>query len=136
MDWLYKVLIQFQKNNPLFKLYSSLPREDFLGILKNSGALVGNSSSGFIESSYLGIPVVNIGTRQTGRLRQKSVIDVDYDKKAIKKAIKKAVFDKQFLSEIRRQKTFYGNGHASEKIIKILEKIDLKKIPIQKKLMY
>jgi GDP/UDP-N,N'-diacetylbacillosamine 2-epimerase (hydrolysing) len=118
------------------KQFNTISFQNYINLLRNSSALVGNSSSGIMEAPFLKVPTVNIGTRQTGRLRQKSVIDVDYDKKAIKKAIKKAVFDKQFLSEIRRQKTFYGNGHASEKIIKILEKIDLKKIPIQKKLMY
>lgn len=122
--------------NYKIKQFNALSFETYINLLRHSSALVGNSSSGIMEAPFLKIPSINIGTRQTGRLRQKSIIDVDYNKNHIKKAIKKAVYNKQFLSQIRHQDTPYGNGHTSEKIVKILEKIDLKKIPIQKKLMY
>ena len=116
--------------------FSALPFETYINLLIHSSALVGNSSSGIMEAPFLKIPSINIGTRQTGRLRQKSIIDVGYNKNEIKKAIRKAISDKKFLSQIKQQKTLYGNGHASEQIVKILEDINLKQIPIQKKLMY
>ncbi|WP_371504477.1 UDP-N-acetylglucosamine 2-epimerase [Nitrosopumilus adriaticus] len=122
--------------NYKIKQFNALSFEQYINLLKHSSALVGNSSSGIMEAPFLKIPSINIGTRQTGRLRQKSIIDVDYNKTQIKKAIKKALYDKRFLSQIRRQDKPYGSGHASEKIVKILEKIDLKKIPIQKRLTY
>lgn len=68
-----------------------LEPEKFLALLKKSRCLIGNSSSGIKECSYLGIPVVNIGSRQTGRLRGKNVIDVPPQEKKIAAAIKKQV---------------------------------------------
>ncbi len=59
----------------------------FLALLSRASCLVGNSSSGIKESSYLGVPVVNVGTRQHGRLRAKNVLDVSYDAEKIERAI-------------------------------------------------
>lgn len=63
--------------------------KDFIWLLKNTRALIGNSSAGLKESSYLGVPVVNVGNRQSNRLRAENVVDVGYDPVAIKKAIEK-----------------------------------------------
>ncbi|MFA6273132.1 MAG: UDP-N-acetylglucosamine 2-epimerase [Candidatus Paceibacterota bacterium] len=68
-----------------------LPPRDFIWLLKHTRALIGNSSSGIKESSYLGVPVVNIGERQGGRLRAKNVLDVSHKKEYIKKAIEKQI---------------------------------------------
>ena len=66
-----------------------LPPEKFLALLKKSSCLVGNSSAGPKECSYLGVPVVNIGTRQLGRMRAHNIIDVGYNAGEIKTAITK-----------------------------------------------
>jgi len=116
--------------------YATLDFPVYVNLLKRSNALIGNSSGGIMEAPFLGIPSVNIGTRQRGRPRALSVIDVDYNKNEIKRAIQKTIEDKTFLKNIKKQKTFYGDGNASKRIIKILEEIDIKKIPIQKKLSY
>jgi GDP/UDP-N,N'-diacetylbacillosamine 2-epimerase (hydrolysing) len=116
--------------------YLSIPFPDYINLLRNSSALVGNSSSGIMEAPFLRIPSVNIGTRQSGRLRSKSVIDTNYEKLNIKNAIIKALSDERFLKNIQRQPNSYGNGNASKQIVKIMEKLDLNKIPIQKKMMY
>lgn len=63
--------------------------EDFIALLRGAQALIGNSSAGIKECSYLGIPVVNIGSRQQNRLRGPNVADANHDKIAIKKAIAK-----------------------------------------------
>ena len=78
---------------------------------------------------------VNIGTRQSGRPKSKTVINVGYNKNHIKKAVKKAIDDEKF-NNIKTAQSLYGNGNSSKKIIKILEKINLNKISIQKKLAY
>jgi len=122
--------------NSYFKQYPSIPFDEYINLLKYSSTLVGNSSSGIIECPFLKIPTVNIGTRQNGRTRSESIIDVPYDKEKIKKAIKKAVFDKRFLRKVKYSKSLYGDGFSAKRIVKILESIDLKKIPIQKKLSY
>ena len=60
---------------------------DFLRLLYNSRCLIGNSSVGIRECSFLGVPVVNIGSRQSGRDRGQNVIDVDYSRTAILTAV-------------------------------------------------
>ena len=122
--------------NLKIKQYMTIPYRDYIGLLKHASALVGNSSSGIIEAPFLHIPSINVGTRQNGRLRAESIIDVKYNKNEIKKAIKKAIDDKDFLKKVKSHKSLYGNGDSAKKIVKILEKIDLKKIPIQKKMTY
>ena len=123
-------------NSTKIKKFLTIPYGDYVNLLKNSSALVGNSSSGIIESPFLKIPSVNIGTRQTGRTRSISVLDVGYNKSQIKKAILKSVYDKQFLKKIKNSTSLYGDGKSAKKIVKILEDIDLKTITTQKKLMY
>jgi UDP-hydrolysing UDP-N-acetyl-D-glucosamine 2-epimerase len=116
--------------------YENLPFYKYISLLNYSSVIIGNSSSGIMEAPFLQIPSINIGTRQQGRSNANSIINVKYDKHEIKKAIKKAISDKKFLNSIKKQKNQHGNGNASEKIIKILEKLNFEKILIQKKLAY
>src|SRR5262249_52733070 len=69
------------------RFFKNMTPDDFLKVLYNSRCLIGNSSVGIRECSYLGVPVVNIGSRQTGRDRGRNVIDVDYDRHDIGRAI-------------------------------------------------
>ena len=61
--------------------------QDFLKLVYNSDGIVGNSSCAIRECSFLGVPAVNIGTRQSNRERGPNVVDVDYDRMSINKAI-------------------------------------------------
>ena len=122
--------------NSKIKQYFTIPFNEYINLLKRASALVGNSSSGIIEAPFLHVPSIDIGTREKGRLRAISIIDVDYDKNQIKKAIKKAIEDKRFLKRVKKTKSLYGDGLASKRIVKILEDIDLKKTPIQKRMTY
>jgi UDP-hydrolysing UDP-N-acetyl-D-glucosamine 2-epimerase len=130
-----KELKIFSKKNKKFYLFNSLPREDYLGMIKNSGVLVGNSSSGMIEASYFSTPVVNIGIRQQDRERGKNVINVEkVTSTLIYKAILKALnFGNKNKSQIKQ---VYGNGNASKKIVKHLEKISLDEQLIKKQISY
>jgi len=93
---------------------------DFLRLLKNSKVLVGNSSVGLRECSFMGIPVINIGSRQNRRMRGENVIDVNADRNEIYKHTKRAISNGNFTeSEI------YGNGNAGIKIANILAKMEL-----------
>ncbi|WP_182126148.1 UDP-N-acetylglucosamine 2-epimerase [Nitrosopumilus sp. b2] len=118
------------------KHYTTLSFAKYINLLRHASALVGNSSSGKMEAPFLHIPTINIGTRQEGRVKAKSVIDVDYNKKQIKKAIQKAILDKKFLESVKKEKSPYGKGDSAKKLVSILEKIDLEKISRQKKLGY
>ncbi|KLE11784.1 UDP-N-acetylglucosamine 2-epimerase [Aliarcobacter butzleri L355] len=91
--------------------FKNMEPQDFLRLIKNSKCLIGNSSVGIRESAFLGIPVVNIGTRQHGRHRAKSVIDCGYDKQEIKNAIEKHLSNGHYESEF-----IYGDGFAGQKI--------------------
>lgn len=103
------------------KFFKNMEPSDFLKLIKNSKCLIGNSSVGIRESAFLGIPVVNIGTRQYGRQRAKSVIDCLYDKEEIKSAIKKHLEHGHYESEF-----IYGDGFGGQKIADALATCELK----------
>lgn len=132
-----KVIKKFKQKYPdRIRAYESLPFIEYLGIMKIADVMVGNSSSGIIEAPSFKLPVVNIGSRQEGRERSQNVIDVGYDKDQIKKAINKALYDKKFKEKVKRCKNPYGDGKASERIVKILSKIKLDQKLLQKKITY
>ena len=112
-----------EKNNPKnIHFFKNMIPEDFLRLLINSKGLIGNSSVGIRECAFLGVPVVNIGTRQHGRTRGKNVLDVDYDKIQIKNAIIKHINNNIELSVDE----IYGSGDSGERIADILAKIKLR----------
>jgi len=132
---IFKQLKLFSKKYPKIKLYQSLPREDYLGMLKNVGILVGNSSSGMIEASYFNIPVINIGVRQKNRERGPNVYDIDeLSSNQIFHVIQKKLRDRSKFK--KKNIRIYGNGKASSKITKILENINLDKNLIKKQITY
>lgn len=118
------------------KTYKNVPREDYLGLLRISNALIGNSSSGIIEAPSFHLPVVNIGIRQEGRESSTNIINVQPRKKEILRAIKKALYDKKFIAKVQNSKNPYGNGTAGIKIANILSKIIINKKLIEKKITY
>lgn len=97
------------------RFFKNMEPNDFLRLLVNSKCLIGNSSVGIRECAYLGVPVVNIGTRQHGRDRGDNVIDVDYTKDAIRDAIQQ-----QIKGSSKTPSPIYGDGEAGEKIADIL----------------
>ena len=105
-----------EKNNPKNILFfKNMEPNDFLSLIKNSKCLVGNSSVGIRESSFLGVPVVNIGSRQNRRLRGKNVLDCNYNEKSISESIKTQIENGHFQSE-----TIFGNGNSGVAIANIL----------------
>ena len=108
--------------------FKNMEGTDFLRLLCNSKCLIGNSSVGVRECSYLGVPVVNIGTRQHGRDRGINVLDVDYDRIAIKTAVEKHLAAGSYPSD-----PLYGDGHAGERIAQLLA---TKPLSIEKRLAY
>ena len=120
----------FRESNKtgISRFYKNFEPEDYLRLINNSLCIVGNSSSGIREGSYLGIPTVNIGNRQSNREYGRNVITVNHDSKQIFNAIKKMIRAKRFKSQ-----KIYGAGNSGKKIAEILAKV---KIEIQKKLHY
>ena len=91
-DYFSKEIRKFREGNKNIKnilFYKNFTPEEYACILKNSSCILGNSSSGIREASYLGIPSVNIGNRQSFRETGKNVVNVDYSSKNIIKAVLK-----------------------------------------------
>lgn len=134
----YKIIekIKALEGKENYFIFKSIPHSDYISFMKYSDALVGNSSSGILEAPSLGLPVVNIGSRQEGRERAKNVIDVSYSPEEIGKGIEKALHDKEFLETVSRKESPYGDGHAAEKIVSVLKKIELNENLIKKKMTY
>jgi len=98
-----------------FHYFKNMEPEDFLRLVYNSKAIIGNSSMGIRECSFLGVPAVNIGDRQAGRERGNNVIDVPTDAEKIKAAIK------THLGNGRYETTnIYGDGKAGQRIADLL----------------
>lgn len=119
----------FRENNNLDKIhfFKNMVPNDFLKLLINSMCIVGNSSVAIRECSYLGVPAVNIGSRQEGRIRGSNVIDVNYDTQEIFDAI-----NTQLMSDFKSDSIF-GDGNSGIKIAEVLASVELK---FDKKIRY
>ena len=131
-----EVIKDYEKKNTFIKTFKSLPRLEYLSLLKIASVLVGNSSSGMIDAPSFGLPVVNIGSRQEGRERANNVIDVKDNRKEITMAIRKAITDKNFLKVVMKCHNPYGDGKSSPRIAEILSKIENTPRLLQKKMTY
>lgn len=100
--------------------FKNMESEDFLRLVYNSRCIAGNSSVGIRETSFLGVPSVNIGTREAGRERGRNVLDVGYNRTQILEAIKKQLLNGKYPSD-----PLYGGGNAGERIAKILSQTPL-----------
>ncbi|MFC1931517.1 UDP-N-acetylglucosamine 2-epimerase [Chloroflexota bacterium] len=129
-------VIKEYENYPFVKIFKSLPRREYLSLMKAASVMVGNSSSGIVEAPSFGLPVVNIGIRQEGRERGKNIIDAGHAKQEIIQAIEKALSDKEFLTAVRKCENPYGDGKASPRIADTLSRIEITPQLLQKKITY
>ena len=121
------------KNSQKAVGFTSLGQLRYLSTLQYVDAMVGNSSSGLIEAPSFKIATINIGDRQKGRLKAKSIIDCKSDKISILDAFKKSYSD-EFKKELKTIINPYGDGCSSRSIIKELKKVNL--LNILKKTFY
>lgn len=110
--------LEKKRHSRQFKIFRSLPYEDFLALVRDARAWIGNSSGMMIESPFFGIPVVNIGMRQSHRERGNNVIDVGCEEQEISEGIQRVLKRGH-----RTTKHPWGDGHAAERIVNILEKL-------------
>lgn len=109
-----------QANKDNFHLYNSFGRNAYLSLVSLSEVVIGNSSSALVEVPLLGVPSVDIGNRQKGRLRGQSVLHAENETEKIVQAINKAMSeDHKILAS--KKSTPYGDGNACDKIVSILE---------------
>ena len=108
--------------------FKNMSPEDFLRLAYNSRCIVGNSSVAIRECSFLGVPAVNIGTRQAGRERGRNVLDVDYRRGEIAGAIRVHLTNSRLPPD-----TIYGDGKAGKRIADLLTRVTLR---VEKQLTY
>jgi UDP-hydrolysing UDP-N-acetyl-D-glucosamine 2-epimerase len=102
------------------RLVNSLGQRRYLATMREAAAVIGNSSSGVIEAPAMGVPTVNIGDRQKGRLRAASVIDCGEEATAISAAISQALAP-EFKIKVKEMKIPFGDGEAAPRIKEILK---------------
>jgi len=116
---LIRIAVDLVSEHQNARVLVNLEHRGYLSLLKNAGVLVGNSSSGIIESTSLGIPVVNIGIRQRGREHAGNVFDVPAKRRFIQAAIRRALAP-DFRKSVQGLENPYGSGRAAQIIGKVL----------------
>lgn len=125
-DKITKKIKDFAEKNNFIHL-SSVSSEEYLGLIKYSRGLIGNSSSGLIEVPSLEVPTINIGDRQKGRARGKSVIDILANKEDIIKAIEESQKDKFFKSIFKEENPYYQKNVLEKVYNEIIKFVNLDK---------
>jgi UDP-hydrolysing UDP-N-acetyl-D-glucosamine 2-epimerase len=106
------------------RIFVNLSAVVYWSLLASVELMVGNSSSGIMETASLALPTVNVGLRQYGRERARNVLDAEADKQSILEKIEKARCSR-FTSSLERMTNPYGDGHAAERIVEILTSVPL-----------
>ena len=119
-----KKIIEFSETHSRIWRLDNLGTQAYFSMMKHAAAMVGNSSSGIIEAASFKLPVVNIGSRQGGRIRAANVIDAGYDHQEIQHAIQKATAP-AFREALRDLQNPYGDGQAAERIVECLKTVRL-----------
>ena len=105
-------------------MFVNLSAVVYWSLLANVDLMVGNSSSGIMETASLALPTVNVGIRQYGRERARNVLDAEADEESILGKIAEARSNR-FKSSLEGMTNPYGDGHAAEKIVEILTSVAL-----------
>lgn len=112
------------RNRARVRLFESLGSLRYLSLMRLCSAVLGNSSSGIIEAPAFGVPTINIGDRQRGRLRANSVLDCGADKGLILAALHRAL-SPDMQTEAQQTVSVYGAGDASRQIARVLKTFPL-----------
>lgn len=114
---------KFREHNQsdFIRFYKNFPVETFVRLMQRCACMIGNSSAAIREGAFLGVPAVNVGTRQMGRERGSNVVDVPYDRDHIAAAIQQQVDHGHYPAG-----HIYGDGQAGERIARILATCDVR----------
>ena len=127
-----RLIAEFVARHPRAHAVENFGTQGYFSLMAVAAAMVGNSSSGLIEAPSFGLPVVNIGTRQHGRVRAENVIDVGSPREEIQEGLATAL-SPSFRASVRGLVNPYGEGHAAEIIVKRLTEIPVDDRLIQKR---
>ena len=123
-DAIAKVL-EAWRGRDFLRLVPHLGQRAYLSLMKIAAVMVGNSSSGILEAASFRLPVVNIGTRQHGRLRAANVVEADYDSADIERKVVYALHDAAFRQSLRSVTNPYGDGDTARKTAELLARLHL-----------
>ena len=129
-------VINREKSNPLFRIVPSLEYTLFLALERETAVWIGNSSGALIESSSFRTPVVNIGTRQSGRQKGGNVLDVGYAETEITMAIEKSLHDEMYRDTLQKVKNPWGDGKTGPRVARILEDLVIDARLLAKQISY
>jgi len=126
-DAISKKLREHRETHPDSKIhfYRNFSAEDYVNLMRNTSCIIGNSSSGIRESSFLGVPSVVVGNRQQGRQHGRNVISVANDSNLILGAIEEQLNHGKYEADY-----IFGSGDSGKQIVKVLKNIELN---VQKK---
>lgn len=119
-----RMIEEFVATHSSAQAVDNLGTQGYFSMMALAAAMVGNSSSGIVEAASFELPVVNVGSRQRGRVRGANVIDVDYKRTIILEGLQKAL-DPQFRAKLRGIRNPYGSGESSDKIVEVLKQVQL-----------
>lgn len=132
----YDVILKYKENYPdSFSLHKSLGQKRYLSLLSAVDIMIGNSSSGIIESASFKLPTVNIGDRQKGRETPLNVIHCPCNKEKILEAIRIGISD-EFRDGLQGYVNPYGDGNTAQRIVDILKQIDFQDVSLIQKRFY
>lgn len=124
------------RDNPQIWAIPNLDRDDYLTLLANAAALIGNSSSGVLEAPSFKVPVINIGDRQRGRPQASNIVNCAVTRSDIDRALDTVLRDKEFLARCANAVNPYGDGRSGARIASLLQSIVLDKRLMDKKTVY
>jgi UDP-hydrolysing UDP-N-acetyl-D-glucosamine 2-epimerase len=119
-----RMINDYVRTHPSSQAVENLGTQGYFSAMALASAMVGNSSSGIIEAAMFNLPVVNVGSRQRGRIRSANIVDVDCDRKEITRGIEH-VTSSRFAAELESLISPYGDGHAAERIVDVLRRVEL-----------
>ncbi len=124
----------FVRRHSRARMVDNFGSQGYFSLMAQAAAMVGNSSSGIIEAPSFGLPVVNIGSRQQGRVRAANVIDVGNDRAEIRRGLERAL-SPEFRASLQGIANPYGDGLAAERIIRHLKEVELSPRLLKKRFM-
>jgi UDP-N-acetylglucosamine 2-epimerase (non-hydrolysing)/GDP/UDP-N,N'-diacetylbacillosamine 2-epimerase (hydrolysing) len=131
--WVDDTVRAFAAERDNVHVFGSLGHRRYRSLLSIADAVIGNSSSGVIETPSFGVPAINIGARQAGRLRAANVIDVPGNRERIAAAIRAALDDQDVKATARSAVNPFGDGHAGERIAAVLSQVTLDRRMLEKR---
>lgn len=126
-----EILQELSKTNPRVHFVESLGKINYYAAQHYASLMLGNSSSGLIEAQSFGIPVINVGSRQQGRLRNPNSLDVPVNVNQIIEAVKTASSE-EFKQQYIGRPNLFGDGKACERILGFLKNLDWDKLLLKK----